>query len=794
MRSARFVCLFAILGSAMLAAQSNPVPLVNQPLVPASAAPGGPTFSLTVNGTGFVSGSVVDWNGTALDTTFVSDSRLAATVPASNIAVHTTAAITVANPSPGGGSSNPVFFPVSVPVNPLYFTNSQILTTDASPTSIAVGDFNRDGKLDLAVANNGSATVSIFLGNGDGTFQPKVDYATIASPVGITAADLRGDGILDLAVVTPGEISVLLGNGDGTFQPHVDYPGYSVGPLTLGGVIVAADFNADGKLDLAAAYGDVCDPACGSQRRRPPMLITQGFTSVFLGKGDGTFQPYISTSQAPGGQTAAAGDFNNDGRIDLASGFANEEFNSDSAVVGLGNGDGTFTISYSKDDGGLYDFVLPFVAAADFNGDGRLDFIICNGGSTWLLLGNGDGTFQTPIQTDGGCGSLAMGDFHGNGFLDLATPYAVFTGNGTGEFSESGDTILPNGNGNQAVWVSAADFNGDGKLDVVLANSNNTIWVDLQSVGAVVSLSPTSLNFGNQTVGITSTPQNVTLQNNGNVNLTITSIQTTGANSGDFSQTNNCPGSVPPNSGCKISVTFTPTAIGTRNAAVSISDNAPGSPQSVPFTGVGVLPAATFSPTSLTFPTQLAFSTSKAQLVQLTNNGLGILLIGKIAVSGPFSQTNNCPSSLNPGANCTISVRFHPKNKGEFHGAVSVIDNAPGSPQTVPLTGTGTFVQLVPTTLNFGTQPVGTRSLPKRITLTNKGGAAVNITSISITGINAKDFAETNTCGKSVASGASCFIKVTFKPLAKGKRMADVSVYDNGGGGPQEVGLTGTGT
>jgi hypothetical protein len=319
---ARFVCLFVILGSAMLAAQSNPVPLVNQPLVPASAAPGGPTFSLTVNGTGFVSGSVVDWNGTALDTTFVSDSRLAATVPASNIAVPTTAAITVANPSPGGGSSNLVFFPVSVPVNPLYFTNSQILTTDASPTSIAVGDFNRDGKLDLAVANKGSSTVSVFLGNGDGTFQPKVDYATIASPVGITAADLRSNGTLDVAVFTPGgDISVLLGNGDGTFQTHVDYPGYSCinGSCEfIGGAILAADFNGDGKLDLAASYGYL---ACCAERQgvKPPMIHAGGFTSVFLCNGDGTFQPYISTSSAPGGDAIAAGDFNNDGKIDLAA-------------------------------------------------------------------------------------------------------------------------------------------------------------------------------------------------------------------------------------------------------------------------------------------------------------------------------------------------------------------------------------------------------------------------------------------------------------------------------------------
>jgi hypothetical protein len=123
-----------------------------------------------------------------------------------------------------------------------------------------------------------------------------------------------------------------------------------------------------------------------------------------------------------------------------------------------------------------------------------------------------------------------------------------------------------------------------------------------------------------------------------------------------------------------------------------------------------------------------------------------------------------------------------------------VTDNAPGSPQKIALTGTGTLVQLTPTKVNFGTQPVGTRSLAKSITLTNKGSVAVSISGIAITGTDVGDFAETNTCGKSVASGASCFIKVTFKPLVKGKRTADISVYDNAGGSPQRVGLTGTGT
>jgi Abnormal spindle-like microcephaly-assoc'd, ASPM-SPD-2-Hydin len=131
---------------------------------------------------------------------------------------------------------------------------------------------------------------------------------------------------------------------------------------------------------------------------------------------------------------------------------------------------------------------------------------------------------------------------------------------------------------------------------------------------------------------------------------------------------------------------------------------------------------------------------------------------------------------------------------GHHFLTLSVTDNTPDSPQTVPLTGTGTYVELSPTSVNFGTQPVGTKSLPKTITFTNKGSVAVSISGISIAGTDPGDFAETNNCGKSVAAGGSCFIKVTFKPLAEGDRSADVSVSDNGGGSPQKVSLTGAGT
>jgi hypothetical protein len=147
-----------------------------------------------------------------------------------------------------------------------------------------------------------------------------------------------------------------------------------------------------------------------------------------------------------------------------------------------------------------------------------------------------------------------------------------------------------------------------------------------------------------------------------------------------------------------------------------------------------------------------------------------------------------------PGAKCTISVAFKPTTIGTLTGSVSATDNAPGSPQKLALRGTGTYIQLMPTGLNFGNQPVGTKSLPKTIALTNKGSVTVSMTGISITGTNTSDFAETNTCGTSVAAGASCFIRVTFTPSVSGTRTAQVSISDNGGGSPQKVGLIGTGT
>jgi hypothetical protein len=310
----------------------------------------------------------------------------------------------------------------------------------------------------------------------------------------------------------------------------------------------------------------------------------------------------------------------------------------------------------------------------------------------------------------------------------------------------------------------------------------------------LVSLTPSSLHFGDQTVNVTSSPETTTVTNIGNIELNITSIAITGADSSDFAESDNCRRPILPNDSCKIAVTFTPSATGQRTANMVITDDAPNSPQNVPLSGVGVVPTVEFNPASLTFVTQLVYSNSGKKEVTLTNTGKGILLISDLVVKGEFFQTNDCGKQVDPGAHCTITVKFHPRNKGLLNGTITVSDNAPGNPQQVPLTGTGTFVARVPSSVHFGTQPVGTRSVAKAIRLTNKGFSTVNIQSISITGTDSGDFAETNNCGTQIATGASCYIKATFKPLQKGERKAEVSVNDDGGGSPQQIGLNGLGT
>src|SRR5260370_465405 len=217
------------------------------------------------------------------------------------------------------------------------------------------------------------------------------------------------------------------------------------------------------------------------------------------------------------------------------------------------------------------------------------------------------------------------------------------------------------------------------------------------------------------------------------------------------------------------------------------------------FGASGPAPVASVSPTSLTFASQTTGTTSAAQTVTLANTGNASLNLTSIAVtgtnSGDSAQTNNCGSSVAAGANCTISVTFTPAAPGTRSSSVSITDNASGSPESVSLTGTGAaasapVVSLSASSLAFASQTVGTTSAAQSVTLSNTGNASLNLTGVSASG----DFAQTNTCGSSVAAGANCTISVTFTPTASGSRTGTLSITDNASGSPQSVSLTGTGS
>jgi trimeric autotransporter adhesin len=205
-----------------------------------------------------------------------------------------------------------------------------------------------------------------------------------------------------------------------------------------------------------------------------------------------------------------------------------------------------------------------------------------------------------------------------------------------------------------------------------------------------LTLMPSSLSFAPQLIGALSGVQTETVTNTGTSTVVISSIAPTGTNAADFSQSSTC-GSLSAGANCTINVTFTPSQLGPRSASIAITDNTMGSPQSVSLSGVGLTPGpnATLSATSLAFGNQFIGTVSTTQSITLNNYGTTVLNITRITATTNFGETNTCASSLASGASCTINVTFTPSATGNVAGTVSVVDNGPGSPQTVALTGTG---------------------------------------------------------------------------------------------------------
>jgi hypothetical protein len=360
-------------------------------------------------------------------------------------------------------------------------------------SSIAVADVNRDGIADLIVANTGGVntaggSVGVLLGNGDGTFKPPLTYA-LSGAAAVAVGDVNGDGKPDIVVTgSYSPVAVFLGNGDGTFQP---VQVYGTGPFITSSIALG-DMNGDGKLDVIIGIGDCAPGVCGSD----------GAVGVFLGKGDGSFKKVhlYDSGGSPGGPggrleiSLVVADVNEDGKLDVLVANPGGAGTGGVGVIGvlLGRGDGTLKAvrTFGAGDG----FDASSIAVADVNNDGKEDLVVANycatelcpgtgTGSVAVLLGNGNGTFQTAQTYDSagyGASGIAVADVNGDGEEDLVVVnqsadnirrglIGVLLGNGDGTFQPAQTYST---HGQFASAIALANLNRDTKLDIVAANAN----------------------------------------------------------------------------------------------------------------------------------------------------------------------------------------------------------------------------------------------------------------------------------------------------------------------------------
>ena len=572
---------------------ANPVPLATS-LLPTTLEPG--TFNvMSVYGSGIVPGQTqVRWGGAPLlDATSTVCYPPTPTWPGYCLFIVTptetasphTAEVSLWNP--GAGPSTPLLLPITRPAVGVATMSLSIPSAPHPPLVVATADFNSDGIIDLAVASACAAApgdpalscVDIWLGNGTGGFkQASSTWQAAINIKSMVTADFNHDGKLDLAATLDSTVLVMLGDGKGGFSSSTHLP-YTTTHLLF--AITVGDFNRDGNPDLVA--------------------LDSQYSRVYLGNGHGGFSPLpLMGTNSYAQQSIATADFNSDGILDLAI----LDYLPGEVDILLGDGTGKFTFEKSV----LVAQSPAALVVADFNNDGHPDLAVSTyftatdqkfaygSGEVRVLLGDGVGGF-TPLPTMSGSSgfgdllSIAAADLNGDGTTDLAltslgdtsAEIVVLTGDGRGGFP--GETWLACECGNS---LALGDFNGDGRIDFITANpSSGSFSVLLQT--QMQSLSPSSLVFPATSIGSASAAQTVGITNTGSATLQVTGSSLTGP----FQTVagGSCPTSTPfsllPGANCTINVDFAPKASGAASGQLSFTSSDPNFGNTTVITALG---------------------------------------------------------------------------------------------------------------------------------------------------------------------------------------------------------------